>query len=365
MKSVRSLSILLCFAAAGFANDGLDFRNLKHHEWISVNKGPERDLSVNAQRPKIVKKGTIACSLVEAHYFVWKGRLLREEWARNHYKADRVYPESHIQIRDAETGERIAVLAKGHEFGTIFIEGDTAYVAATGDLNTKGARRTQINIFASKDLKNWTKWNAVDNKKFNICNTSIVKTEDEYILMFEIDKPNVVSWTARFAKSKDLKKWEVLPEEYIHGRRYMAAPHCLKYSKGYFYNFYVRNRFGYSVFVSRSRDLKKWEDSPFNPVMRADKNDRILSPKVKFTEKEKKRIAAATDKNNSDIDVFGYKGKTLISYSWGNQHGVEHLAEAEYNGPIEEFLSGWFPYKAAESGVSQAKAKKTKVKKNT
>jgi hypothetical protein len=32
-----------------------------------------------------------------------------------------------------------------------------------------------------------------------------------------------------FAKSEDLRMWEILPEEYIHGRRYMAASHCLKY----------------------------------------------------------------------------------------------------------------------------------------
>jgi len=294
-------------------------------------------------RPAIVKKGTIACDLVEAHYFVWKGRLLRQEWARAHYKADRVFPETHIQIRDAQTGERVAALAKGHEFGTIFVEGDTAYVVATGDVSIKGKRRKQINVFASKNLGTWEKWNAVDDNRFNICNTSLVKAGSEYVLMFEISRPNVTSWTARFAKSKDLKTWEVMPEEYIHGRKYMAAPHCLKYSDGYFYNFHVRNRFGYSVWVSRSRDLKAWEDSPLNPVLRADENDRKLSPRISFTDEEKKRIATAQDKNNSDIDVFGYKGKTLISYSWGNQRGTEHLAEAGYDGPVDEFLSGWFP----------------------
>ncbi len=46
----------------------------------------------------------------------------------------------------------------------------------------------------------------------------------------------------------------------------MNAPHCLRYHGGHYYNFHVRRHKGYSVFVSRSPDLKRWEDSPFNPV---------------------------------------------------------------------------------------------------
>jgi hypothetical protein len=300
------------------------------------------DPAQTPQRPHIEKKGTIACDLVEAHYFVWKGRLLREEWARTHYKSDRVYPESYIQIRDAETGERIAAFARDHSFGTIYVEDDTAYVIATYD-KPGPKRRGQVNMFISKDLQNWQERNVIDDPKFLICNTSLVKAGDEYVLMFEIGRPNVTSWTARFAKSRDLKTWDILPEEYIHGRNYMAAPHCLKYCEGYFYNFYVRDKFGYSVWVARSRDLKTWEESPFNPVLRADEDDRKLAPRITFTEQERKRIATAVNINNSDVDIFGYKGKTLISYSWGNQHGVEHLAEAEYKGPVDEFLTGWFP----------------------
>jgi len=33
----------------------------------------------------------------------------------------------------------------------------------------------------------------------------------------------------------------------------------------------------------------------------------------------------------------------VINYSWGNQQGVEHLAEAVYDGSEKQFLCGWFP----------------------
>jgi len=33
----------------------------------------------------------------------------------------------------------------------------------------------------------------------------------------------------------------------------------------------------------------------------------------------------------------------IITYSWGSQKGVEHLAEAVYEGTLREFLTGWYP----------------------
>jgi hypothetical protein len=49
------------------------------------------------------------------------------------------------------------------------------------------------------------------------------------------------------------------------------------------------------------------------------------------------------DLNNSDVDFWEFHGKTVITYSWGNQQGTEFLAEAAYEGSLESFLSGFFP----------------------
>jgi hypothetical protein len=35
----------------------------------------------------------------------------------------------------------------------------------------------------------------------------------------------------------------------------------------------------------------------------------------------------------------------ILYYSWGNQLGIEHLAEAVYDGTQAQFLRGWFPEK--------------------
>jgi hypothetical protein len=54
------------------------------------------------------------------------------------------------------------------------------------------------------------------------------------------------------------------------------------------------------------------------------------------------RVANAINLNNSDIDFCEFEGKLWITYSWGNQQGIEHLAEAVYDGSEAEFLRGWF-----------------------
>ena len=94
--------------------------------------------------------------------------------------------------------------------------------------------------------------------------------------------------------------------------------------------------------VVRSKDLIHWELSPLNPVLRASDEDRqIANPRL--TEAQRQRIATARNINNSDLDFCEYQGRLIINYSWGNQQGVEHLAEAVYEGTQEQFLRGWFP----------------------
>ena len=85
-----------------------------------------------------------------------------------------------------------------------------------------------------------------------------------------------------------------------------------------------------------------WELSPLNPVLRVSDQDRqIANPRL--TPAQRQRIATARNINNSDLDFCEYQGRLVINYSWGNQQGVEHLAEAMYEGTEEQFLRGWFP----------------------
>ena len=42
----------------------------------------------------------------------------------------------------------------------------------------------------------------------------------------------------------------------------------------------------------------------------------------------------------------------IISYSWGNQQGIEFLAEAYYDGSLKQFLQGYFDEVSAAGGES-------------
>lgn len=111
---------------------------------------------------------------------------------------------------------------------------------------------------------------------------------------------------------------------------------------GWFYDFYLEARQGYEMRVVRSRDLVHWESSPLNPVLRASMDDKRIA-NDRLTPAQRQRVADALNLNNSDIDFCEWQGRLAITYSWGNQLGVEHLAEAVYDGTEAQFLKGWFP----------------------
>ena len=79
-----------------------------------------------------------------------------------------------------------------------------------------------------------------------------------------------------------------------------------------------------------------------NPVLRASPEDKLIA-NTGLNGDQRTRIANAVDLNNSDIDFCEWQGRLVINYSWGNQLGVEHLAEATYDGTERAFLRGWSP----------------------
>ncbi|MCC7499601.1 MAG: hypothetical protein IT160_18615 [Bryobacterales bacterium] len=303
-------------------------------------------IAVAAERPRIHKLGTIDLDLVETTPVVFKGKLYRFEYVRSRYWANRS-GDDYFRFIDHATGKATPAFAKGLVLGSAFAEGGTMYVTGTGGKGKKWGAE-QVHLLVSRDLIHWEDRIALDLPGFTIFNTSMCSTGSEYVLMFEIRDPKQqagVPFTARFAKSRDMKQWTLTPPECNYAKDRYTAPHCLRYLDGYFYDFYLEAHDGYEMRVVRSRDLIHWESSPLNPVLRASDDDRrIANPKL--TGDQRRRVATAVNCNNSDIDFCEYKGRLVINYSWGNQQGVEHLAEAYYDGSEAGFLRGWFPESA-------------------
>jgi len=300
-------------------------------------------------RPKIEKLGTVAAHVVETSPIVLGGRLYRFQWMRGNNpdnpfrNRDNKQQRDHYVFVDVATGKMTEPFADGYRFGSAFVRDDTVYVSATG--SEGGWFGRHVEMFVSEDLKNWTSYRALDDPKYGICNTSIAKAGDKYVMMFEILEPRDqagVKFTARFATSSDLKKWEFTPPECVYAKDRYSAPHCLRYLDGWYYDFYLEAHQGYETRVVRSRNLVHWEPSPLNPVLRNSPDDKKIAS-AKLSEKDRADVAKAKNLNNSDIDFCEFGGKLVIYYSWGDQQGTEFLARARYDGTEEEFLRGWFP----------------------
>jgi hypothetical protein len=298
-----------------------------------------------AGRPLIQKLGTIDLDLVETTPVVFHRKLWRFAWVRDGYWNNQ-RKTNYFRFVNHDNGELTPAFADGHEFGSAFVDGDTMYVTGTQG-------RDRINVFASQDLKTWRSWPVINDGRYGIFNTSICKAAQDYVLMFEIDRPVEeagTAFTARFARSRDLRTWSMTPPECNYAKDRYTAPHCLRWLDGWFYNFYLEAHNGYEMRVVRSRDLIHWESSPLNPVLRASPDDkRIANPSL--NDSQRTRIAHAVNLNNSDLDFCEWQGRLVINYSWGNQQGVEHLAEARYDGTMTQFLQGWFPEALISGGA--------------
>jgi hypothetical protein len=283
-------------------------------------------------RPLIKKLGSIVIDRMENSIIVFKDKVYS------------FYARDKAQFIERNTGRKIELpVSVGGGLDNAFVDNDTIYIT------------TGSNMWVSTDMEHWKKREIEAIKGFGIFNTSICKAEDKYVLMFEIDKPKEqagVAFTARFATSKDMRNWTITPPECNYAKDRYTAPHCLRYLDGYFYNFYLESvrgyephGHGYETCVVRSKDLIHWERSPFT-VLSASQVDRlILNPN--FSKEERQKIARVANINNSDIDMCEYKGQVLIQYAWGDQSelgdNIAVLAEAVYDGTMEQFLRGWFP----------------------
>ena len=285
-------------------------------------------------RPLIKKLGTIAVDIVENSPVVFKDKLY-------------IFMGRHkFHFVEHETGRKTPAFTSGY-FGNAFVEGDTMYV-------TVASAGPKVKMFTSKDLEHWQSQTVLDLPGYKIYNTSICKADGKYVMMYEIGEPKEEAghrFTARFATSTDLKNWTLTPPECNYTKDRYSAPHALRWLDGYYYDFYLEHirgkpyqPHGYEMYVVRSKDLIHWELSPLNPVLRASPEDRKPA-NPHLTAAERQRIATAKNINNSDLDFCEYRGRVIIVYSWGNQRGVEHLAEAVYEGSLGQFLRGWFPEK--------------------
>lgn len=296
---------------------------------------------------KIEKCGTIDIYITEANPIVFGGKLWLMEYIRYNKKSGKRYRhnnlgDSYFRFRDLSAMNRFsAPFGKGLHMGNAFVRDGRIIVTAVE--NWGEPRFYQLE---SDDMAHWTEPRVIlEDPEWAGYNTTMCKTEDRFILSFELGEPKRLvgsAFTMFFAESKDLKNWKVIDGAAMGRECYTGAP-MLRYHGGWFYYFHVRTeRGGYHTRVSRSRDLFKWELSPhvvldYDPV-----EDRKLHPGVAFTAAESEQIAVAKDINASDLDMCEYRGELVCCYSWGDQRGKEFLSLGRADCTEREFCESYF-----------------------
>ena len=298
-------------------------------------------VAMAGEKPKIVKQGTVDCDLVEATHVVFHDKLYRFEYVREKYYKPNTTGDSYFRFIDMETGEPTPSFAKGHNLGCAFVEGDTVYVYGVKRWDTP-----TIYVFWSKDLKNWQSQPAVKTPNWGLFNSTVCKDDKGYVMAFEVGRPKDVvgqRFTTRFARSDNLRDWRILDEPAVYSKDFYVACPAIRYLDGQYYMFHLAALPGrqWETVLVRSRDLVHWEKSPHNPVLAFSPEDKTVA-NPKLTPGQRDYIAKAVNKNNSDFDLCEYRGKVIISYSWGCQCGTEFLAEAFYDGTEKQLLKGFF-----------------------
>ncbi len=229
-----------------------------------------------------------------------------------------------LRIQDLCTGEILATFGQGHSFANAIVNGETMHVFASEGTDNDWFK--SIYHFASTNLKNWTRELAVPLEgDEHLFNCSVCRDEQGYVMAYESNRP--VQFCFRFARSKDLSKWETIPNLVFTGEKkeYSACP-VIRYFAPYYYVMYLHAAIpghnGWVTFMARSKDLAAWQLSPLNPILEA---------------------GAGEGCNNSDVDLFEWEGNTYVFYATGDQQTWGSVRVAMFPGSMKSFYERCFP----------------------
>ena len=238
--------------------------------------------------------------------------------------------DSYLCIQDLQTGKEVTRFGTSHSFASAYVLNNELNVFAL-DFSASGKvwEPTGIDRFVTTDLKTWKTEKIISPEGGeHLFNTSVCKDDNGYLMAYESDQP--VQFCFRFARSSDLSKWDRIPGITFLGEHheYSACP-VIRYHKPYYYVIYLHapleGHNGWISYMARSKNLENWELSPYNPILEA---------------------GAGEGRNNSDVDLIEFEGKTYLYYATGDQETWGTVRVAMYDGAEKAFFEKHFPPKA-------------------
>ncbi len=280
----------------------------------------------------------VARDLCELTPLLWRGRLCHLKSIRPASGGRR--EDYRLQLEEAATGRELARFAEGYSLASAIVHDGTLYAFAAR-FEPDGWH--DVTVFWSRDLRQWQSRLAIAGENEQLFNTSVCEGPEGFVMAYESNDPTYPPFTIKFAHSRDLLEWTKLPRAAFGTDRYAACP-CLRYADGYYYALYLEHRAPrhyFETYITRSRDLRHWERSAANPVVRPEGLDEGI--------------------NASDPELVEEGGRTWLYFAVGDQLTWMNIKRAAYPGTLAAFLASWYEQPGiADPGTLAAMAERAR-----
>ncbi|MEW6755642.1 MAG: hypothetical protein AB1505_32395 [Candidatus Latescibacterota bacterium] len=273
------------------------------------------------ERPALSHREVVRRDLCELTPLVWRERLCHLECVRPGSGGRR--EDYYLLLREAASGRELARFATGFGLACGLVEAGEVHVFASrwgedGSWN-------DVTHFRSEDLVHWESRRVIEQEDGeHLFNTSVCCGPEGFVMAYESNDPAYPPFTVKFATSQDLGHWQKESGAIFGSNRYAACP-CLRWADGWYYMLYLEHQtplHAYETWITRSRDLRVWETSAANPVLRAEGVEEGI--------------------NASDPELVEVDGRTYLYFAVGDQLTWMNLKRTAYDGPASAFLAGWY-----------------------
>ena len=275
--------------------------------------------------PNLIRSGRISTDFFEMTPVVFDAKLMILGSAGANAGGN-PFDQRCLWIEEVGSGEVLTTFAPGYGLGSGFVDGNSFYAFAIPN-DSRGAQH--IDCFVSTDLKSWSSFTALRAKEGEeLFNESVCAAGERYIMAYESRDAHYPPFTIYFAESDDLETWRRIPGAVYGVDRYTACP-SIRYVDGYFYMLYLEHlkpRWWFETFLTRSKDLIHWEQSPRNPVLDPEDAEEINA-------------------SDSDlVEILTPDGPIVrVYYGTGDQKSNGKTTWAEYHGTLGEFFGVYYP----------------------
>jgi len=270
-------------------------------------------------KPTLVENKLIRKNTCELSGFVWQERLVHLVCVRPAHGGST--EDYYLKLTDAETGAELTRFATGYSLACAHVHENTLHVFAS---RYEEDNWNDVTLFSSSDLKKWETKVVIQQENEHLFNTSVCEGTDGFVMAYESNDPKYPAFTTKFARSQDLQNWDKIPDAVFGTNRYTACP-CIRYANGFYYVLYLEHRTPrhyFETYITRSQDLKDWELSSANPVLRPIEIDDGI--------------------NTSDPEIVEFEGKTYVYYAVGDQLTWMNIKRGVYPGSLQQFYEQWY-----------------------